>query len=186
MATATKMTKDGYELLSAAIAGGRLTFTKAVIGNSFRNGAIVTPTAQEIFALTDVISSQLTLPIASVTNNGTGTATVTFHLTNETLTTGLAMREIGIFAKIDSGEEKLYCYWHCGESSDFVPVPEEMLVDMYISVVTVIAEATNITLVIDSGVDKVTRSEFAEHVNDTSIHANLLNLSKEEFANAIW
>ena len=187
MATATKLTALGFQMLGAAIAGGQLTFTKAVIGNSIRNGAIYLPTADEQFNLTALISPQMTLSIAGVTNDNLGTATITFHVVNENLQTGVAVREIGIYAKVGSDTEKLYAYWHApAESYEFIHAAETMLIDSYYSVATVIAEAQNVTAIFDPNANSVTRSEFQEHVNDASIHVNLLNISKSEFLNAVF
>ena len=108
------------------------------------------------------------LPIASCTVTGVGTATIQAVMTNQGLTMGFFVREIGLFATDpDSGAETLYGYCNAGDEADYMPGQNGPDAVQYLfSLVTVIDQAQNVKAEISSGLVFVTHPELSARIND--------------------
>lgn len=176
----TLITKNGFTMLAKALAGQQLCFTRVAIGDSVKSGSTYSPTDNEILNLTALYREKKTLPIADVTAQNNGTAIVKAFLDNTTLSTGFFLREIGVFAKIGSGTEQLYAYRNLGEYTKYIPGGGgSELWQVFLNIVTVIDQATNITATIDGSSLFVTQAELTRHINNTKPHPNTPQLAAE-------
>ena len=174
----THLTRAGFLLLAKALAGKQLQYTKAVIGDSERNGNVVYPTRAQQYEYTALLNPKMTLPLIDVAFTGGGTATIKARLSNASVATGFWCRELGLYAKDpDTNAEVLYCYRNVGDLCDYVPPSESSSVyDVVLAVVTVVQEATNVTAIIDASLAYVTQPEFNAHVDATVPHPNAPSL----------
>ena len=169
-----EVTRRGFELLGKALAGKELCYTRVAYGNSEVNSAVIEPTAEEMFEFNGLINEKKECPILSIKFIGGGMAAITFAVHNDDVTEGFFIRETGIFARDpDTGEEILYCYRNTGVKVKWLPSSNGTEVwRLRVSATTAIANATNITAIIDAGLIYVTQEEFSEHINDTNPHPN--------------
>lgn len=95
------LTNAGLALQSKVEAGlSKLNLTKLKLGDGV---------PAELETMTDLAHPVQEVGINSVTDNEDGTVVVNGLVTNEGLTEGYYLREYGLFAKDDSGNEVLYC-----------------------------------------------------------------------------
>lgn len=176
-----RLTNAGLDLLAKANAGQRLTFTKVELGDAVKNGTIVNPTAEQILTYSKLIHKrEIDLPLADVRFAGGGCTVVKFQLSNSQLSEGFWAREIGLYAKVDGESEKLYAYKNNGNLSTWIPASDGATVmNLIISLVTVIDQATNVTAVVDANLLFTSEAEFIEHVNSTKPHPNVPNIAQE-------
>lgn len=172
----TLITNNGFDLLSKAIAGQKLIFTRAALGDSIKNNQPFEPTDAQAVKYTSLVSAKMDLPIVSVTADGHGTAVVKCAINNQTLTDGFFIREIGLFAKIEGGAEKLYSYRNLGDYPKFIPASTSEIWNVSLNISTVISQATNIDAVIGADNFFVTHEELDEHIYSTLPHPNDPNL----------
>ncbi len=183
----TLITNNGFDLLSRAIAGEKLIFTRAALGDSIKNNQPFEPTEAAALKLNDLISPKMTLPIVNVKADGKGTAVVKCAINNQTLTDGFFIREIGLFAKIEGGAEKLYSYRNLGDYPKFIPASTSELWNVSLNISTVISQATNIDAVIGADNFFVTHEELDEHIYSTQPHPNVPKLEDAiTSTNEIW
>ncbi|MBQ6298285.1 MAG: phage tail protein [Selenomonadaceae bacterium] len=177
-----RTTANGFNLLAKAVAGKQLTYTKVVLGDSIRNGNIVQPTDEEIYNMTALIhASSLVVPIADVSFNGNGTATVKCVVQNQNLSQGFWCRELGLFAKTsDSSTEYLVSYKNFGPLAKYIIAGNGAISETYtVNLITVVDAATNVTAVVDASLVAVNQSEFSAHINSTNPHPNIPHKSTE-------
>ena len=177
----TILTTAGLDLLSQAMAGEKLTFTRIVMGTSESNGEVVLPSDEEMLAMTELISPvDFDLPIADIRFAGNGTSILKFSLSNSNLENGFWARELGVYAKVGDGEEILYAYKNSGNLSTYiVGGGGSVAINTVVSVVTVIDRAQNVTAIVDMSVLNVTAAEFNEHIYSTNPHPNFLSKKTE-------
>ncbi len=95
------LTNAGLALQSKVEAGlSKLNLTKLKLGDGV---------PAELETMTDLAHPVQEVGINSITDNEDGTVVVNGLVTNEGLTEGYYLREYGLFAKDDSGNEVLYC-----------------------------------------------------------------------------
>lgn len=160
---ASVLTDDGLELLNKAQAGlERVQFTRIGIGDGYASA--------ELHTLTALVSEKLSLPILEVKLVGDGQSQVKASISNQDLTEGLYVREIGLFAKGSTGEEILYAVANAGSLADYLPPSNGVdVVEEIFNFITVIGTAQDVSAVIEEQA-LVTVDTFNAHVNDTSIH----------------
>lgn len=184
-----RITKNGLDMLARANTGSKLTFTRVVLGDAIKNGSIVTPTDEQILNYTKLIHQRdIDLPLADVRFGGRGTAIVRFQLSNAQLETGFWAREIGLYAKIDDGSDMLYAYKNNGNLSTFIPPNDgAVAMNLIISLITIVDQASNVTAIVDANLLFVSEAEYIEHINSTHPHPNIPNLSSDVVtSNYIW
>lgn len=169
------ITRQGLNLLAKACAGKELCYSRVAFGDSIKNGNIIEPTDAQIVEYTSLIHERnMQLPIADVRFGGGGTAVVKFQVNNTTLKDGFWAREIGLFAfDPDTHEEILYSYKNNGILSTYIPGGGGAVeLNLIVSLVTVVDQATNVTAVIDANLLFVSQAEFIAHINSTRPHPN--------------
>lgn len=135
------LTNKAMEMIAAAqIDGTVLTITRVKIGDgSLADGA-------DIKSMTDVINSMLIAPFSSSNNDGGGQITVHFAVSNSTVETGFFAREIGVFAKLNDGEEQLYAYTNAGNKCDWIPDKHTPIDSQVIDLTLIVGNAENVTV----------------------------------------
>lgn len=78
----TKLTTAGITLLSRAIAGETLTFTRGALGDAMINDNVVIPTDDEQAAFANLIHQRLTLPLVGVNVLQNGRAKIELAVSN--------------------------------------------------------------------------------------------------------
>lgn len=188
--TGMRLTAKGLDLIAKAVAGSQLQFTKVLLGDSIRNGQIVTPTDEEIVNFTGLINARWKkLPLADVRFAGNGVCLVKCQLNNASVSGGFFAREIGLYATDpDTGNEVLYAYKNNGALATYIPGGDSATsMNVIISLVTVVDQATNVTAVVDASLLATTQAEFLEHINSTKPHPNVPNSAAEiSSSNYFW
>lgn len=176
-----RLTSAGLDIIAQGNAGAQVKYTKVLLGDGVKNGAIVTPTDEEILSMTKLVNPLVQADMVSAAHTGGGTFTIKFIVNNATYTQGFWLREIGLFATDPAtGLEKLYCYKNNGLLSSYIP-PNDGAVskNLVISLVTVIDQASNVTAIVNAEHYYVSEARFSEHLNDTNPHPDFLQRKAE-------
>lgn len=155
------LTNAGRNLLARAIAGAKLNFTRAAIGD----GEITT---QDQTELTNLINLKKYLPIQSILKTESiGTCEVVMEMSNSGLSSGFFVREYGLFANDpDSGAEILYAYRNKGNQAGYLPGDNGIdAVNYTLTILTVIDQAQNVTATISTTNSYATISRLEGRVN---------------------
>lgn len=151
-----RLTHAGHEMAGMSQGGGKLTFVRVELGDGQLKEE------DSIEALTDLKRSVMQLPLQGYLNEGNGKARLRFVIDNSALTVGFHNREVGIFAKIDNGAERLYAYTNAGNYADWIPSKETPIDGDIVDLHIVIGNAANVTIQTVSGA-YATKIELEEH-----------------------
>ena len=143
------LTKQGMALIAQATNLKRFIFTRMEYGNGVPEGVSASKTSDEIKAIlcemTSLVSKKADIGIynVSVKNNY---ATLTGKIINSSLTEDFFAKELGVYAKIDDGEEVLVAYFVADDKPD--PINQAALVGQEHKVVVDVAvgNASEITI----------------------------------------
>lgn len=173
-------TAAGIQMLVQAQNTHSLTFTCGKLGSGILNES------DDVSKFTDLKSPKMTLPIVSVDDSNKEKLILTFDTSNTSLAEGFVSREIGIFAKLDSGTEILYAYSNAGNNYDYIPSKDTPSDENRLVVNLVVSSSANISVKIDSSIVYVHKSDvekmIADHDVETSAHENRFKLF-EKIAN---
>lgn len=139
------ITQAGNAALARAIAGGRLNFTKIVLGD----GEL--PATTNIREIPAVINPRATIDIAKLKVNNDKTAIVGGTYTNNETATGFYWRELGLYAEDPDSNvgEILYCYGNAGSLAEWIPPSgSQTTIEKSIDIITYIGDAANISIYI--------------------------------------
>lgn len=166
----TRLTKAGAILLAKAIAGNQLTFTRGAFGDAAGSDA---PSAQQIDNLTALLNEKISLAIADFKIQDYQ-AIVTLFVTNYNQQNSFRIAEGGLFARDpETDNEVLYAYFYDGAEGAYLPAKSSgVLLEYNYDFITPVANAANVTAVIDKSTLSVSRAEFEEHINSDSPHPN--------------
>ncbi|MGF9822612.1 phage tail protein [Brevibacillus agri] len=136
------LTKKGRDLQAKAEAGATLTFTKAKIGDGQLGQG------QSLENLNDLISPQKTLTISSVQAESGGLCRIRTNITNQGITQGFYVREIGLFAQDPDLGEILYAI-STASAADYLP-PEggATIVNNQFDIIVIVGNASSISATI--------------------------------------
>ncbi|MBB4212765.1 FG-GAP repeat protein [Rhodothalassium salexigens DSM 2132] len=148
------LTRAGRQILTRALIGQPLTFTRAAVGT----GQV--PADAE--GLTALVDERRSLAIAKMDTPGDGTASVEVILTNAGVEQGFFVREIGLFARDPAtDEDRLYAYANAGDRSDFLPAASgATMVEQIIRLITVIDQAETVTAEISDSLVLATQADL--------------------------
>lgn len=152
-----KLTNAGRDMLTQGRAGHVLTFTKVVIGDG-------TATGSAIDSLTAIKSPKLTLPIAKNETVHAGQMRLQFRVSNSLVNTSFYFREIGLMAKIDDGQEKLYAYTTCGDKAKLVYDKTYPIQEKIINIDTVTDNAVNVKVILDLSIMYATKKDIVDMI----------------------
>ena len=183
----TTLTVQGIQALAKCQTGKELHFTRVAMGDGVIDGDT------NIKEMTALVSERLDLPIVSNKVTGTGTTILETQLKNSTVTQGFFARELGIFIYDPdtlekttdgngnitySGTEILYAIRNTGDYSEFIPAGGAgETINLLYDVVTVVSQASSISVTLAEGVGEISRSEFTEHVDSDNPHPGQPHLS---------
>ena len=162
------LTNKAMEMIAAAqIDGTVLTITRVKIGDgSLADGA-------DIKSMTDIINSMLIAPFSSSNNDGGGQITVHFAVSNSTVEAGFFAREIGVFAKLNDGEEQLYAYTNAGNKCDWIPDKHTPIDSQVIDLTLIVGNAENVTVHISDEAFALAK-DLIEHNTNPKSHPHQL------------
>ena len=170
------LTDNGKQLQLKAIAGKELKFSSIKIGS----GKV--PTATDLTKMTSLVGLIHSFDIVSAKKlNDTVELITTFD--NLEVGTGFEFREIGVFAfDPDTSEEVLYCYTNCGNQCEVVEPTSTDFVEKTLKVPVSVGNAKNISIVINSDLNYITRTEeeSLRHSDDEGILSVLLYGSQDD------
>ena len=154
-----KLTLNGSKLLTAALSGKVLTFTKMAMGDGTLNGS------SEL--LVDLVSKKQELAIIKCNRKGTQ-VTLGAVLRMSDIIDSFAWKELGIYAQGEDGEEILFMYGNCGEQSSYIT--SEGLNEKTINVTIIVGDSPNITAIIDNSLVYLTYEDLEMHDKDPEAH----------------
>ena len=165
----TILTDKGRNLLSKALTGTELKFTKVSLGDGVWDDSVNPESLEDIL-------SKMDLPINELEVTGDGTAKLRVVLTNTGLDDGFFTRELGIYADDPDEGEILYGVTYAN-NPDFIPTDGVTKIENIIDIYTVVSNAQNVEAVISDMVVIATKEDI-ENVTSAIIATttNLLNL----------
>lgn len=163
------LTLAGIEMIAESQATGtKLIITNVKIGDgTLAEGA-------DIEAMTDIIASKLVAPLSNYENLGNGELHVAFAISNATVESGFFAREIGIFAMLEDGTEKLYAYANAGLKCDWIPSKSTPIDSQVVDARLVIGNAENVTVMVTDDAFALAR-DFLAHEIAGDAHENRFN-----------
>jgi len=147
------LTDIGWDTLSAALAGGKLSFLTMEAGD----GPAATDAQME--AMTALQQYIMDIPITSYSDDGKGQLTLVGTLSSKFVATGFWFRELGVKANIDDGTEVLYCVCNCGALADWIPPSSDpTVVTQTLEIIVKIDRAANVVVNVVSGIETVAQN----------------------------
>lgn len=154
------LTNAGLNVLLRALAGDRIIFTKAQIGN----GEAQAPATAE--ALSNPL---LELPIQAIEVSATN-ATLQTKFNNNTVEAGFRHTETGIWVQNqdDDTQEVLYAYGTQPEATaDYISASGDSILETQMDFLVFIGEAVNISAIISESLVYASAADLKAHVDDT-------------------
>lgn len=163
------LTTVGINEQYKAQSGKALKFKRIALGSGNYSG--------NIMALTKLVAEKVSVDISKgyMQNNA---FVVEGFFSNEGLQTGFAWREIGLFVEGENGNEVLYCYANSGEFYDYIPATTDERYTKYIRIATAIGNASNVTIVENTGLTYVDAYTFETTVMELQTDVSQLWPSK--------
>ena len=148
------LTDNGKKLLEEALTGKRLIFTKFQFGDG--------ETTEDPKKVIKLVSVNKETTINQIENSGNGQVMLRVIINNKDVDTGYYIKEIGVFAKCDDGEEVLYVY-NKAMKPDYLPVYNGInLVELEYQNYITIAQIEDVTAIIDENFTYLTKEEANE------------------------
>ena len=161
-----KLTRTGQEMTGMSQGGGKLTFVRVELGDGeLKEG-------DSIETLTALKHGIMQLPLQGYQSEGNGKARLRFIVDNSALAAGFINREIGVFAKIENGEEQLYAYTNAGNYADWIPSKETPIDGDIVDLHIVIGNAPNVVIETMNGA-YATKIDIEEHNKASDAHADI-------------
>jgi len=163
----TILTNLGKQVIAQSLTGKQFEITKVVLGD----GVWDENTNPE--ELTSLISPKLTLPIADKEENG-DTVRIRVLLTNEGVTEGFFIRELGVIAEDKTtGEEILYAVAYA-DLPDYLPAGDgPTKVEAGFDVIVVVANSPNITVRVSDTIVLATKQDIEQHNTSADAHPDI-------------
>lgn len=168
MAIGTQLTLAGAKLLSKAMQGKQLLFTRGAFGDAKVNGQLVDPTQEQKDSLNALIHEKMSLPIYYYEFGDDGDLIVAVKVKNNNLSSNFKAAEAGLFAQDpDTGAEVLYGYCYEGADGDMIHAKSSYCVlEYYIELVTTIGNAENVSCIINIK-EKIKAGDGLSRAGDT-------------------
>lgn len=161
------ITNKGFELLSAAMASGKLEFTRIVMGNGTYSG--------DIGVIESLVNQKQSLDIKSITKKGSQVILST-TLLQSAIIEDFYWKEIGVYAKGVDDLEVLYMY---GSATDTSFISKDMLNEKMINVGVLVSNAQNVSATIDGSLVYLSRADLEEHNTSNTAHNDIRELIKQ-------
>lgn len=153
------LTNTGHALLLRALDGTALKFTSIQLGN----GA-----AQNAKSATALSNPLATLPLTKI-STGSQYVTLTSTFSNNEITAGFHITEVGIFAEDpdNAGSEILYALGNEAEgTADYVPSKDNRILELEYSVMIFVDEAQNVSAEISESLAYASAAELKAHIEN--------------------
>lgn len=150
------ITNKGLELLSTAMAGGKLEFTRIVMGDGAYSG--------DIGLIESLVSQKQSLDIKSITRKGSQVVLST-TLLQSAITQDFYWKEVGVYAKGNDDVEILYLY---GNANEYSYISKDMLNEKMINIRVLVSNAKNITATINNSLVYLNVEDLEKH-NDSEV-----------------
>ncbi len=174
------LTNRGRQLQAKAQAGVQLVYTRMAVGSGTLSGQSLEDMSALITPVKDLAISRLKHP------PGSTRALIGGTLTNQDVTTGFFLREVGIFANDPDAGEILYMYANAGTTADYITPSGEDPIEKAINMNVFVGKATNITANIDESLVYVTKPELDEAIAGITIpDASLTVKGKVRLSDAV-
>jgi microcystin-dependent protein len=136
---------QGAVIIASLVAGGKLTFTRIVVGDGEM------PSGKTPMSMTELSNRLFDVPISAIDWDSESKATVKGAFSNKDLSTGFWYREIGLYCLNPvTGAEELYCYGNAGDEAEYIsPAGGSSLIEKEVHLVTLIGNATEVTALFD-------------------------------------
>lgn len=171
------ITTKGMELLSKALAGEPLEFTKIEIGSGIYEG--------DLGFATELVQVKHVLPINNLDRNGSQVI-LSAILKVEDITSSFNWSEIGIYAKGADGIENLYMYGYTENTSY---ISKDSLNEKLIHVTVMVSNAAQVNATIHDSLIYLTAKSLAQHNMDSYAHEDIregIVLLQEAIGNISW
>ena len=166
------ITTKGMELLSKALSGEVLEFTKIELGDGNFTG--------DIGEATELIQLKQSLPITKISRKGSQ-VTLSTILKIEDIATSFDWSEIGVYAKGSDDVEILYMYGYTENTSY---ISKDSLNEKLIHVTVMVSNVAEVTARIDNSLVYLTDEALKEHDVDQEAHRDIRE-SVEEVKEAV-
>ena len=153
------LTNTGHALLLRALEGTVLKFTRLQLGNG---------TAQDAKSATALSNPLATLPLTKI-STGSQYVTLTSTFSNNEITAGFRITEVGIFAEDpdNAGSEILYALGNEAEgTADYVPSKDNRILELEYSVMIFVGEAQNVSAEISESLAYASAAELKAHIEN--------------------
>lgn len=153
------LTNTGHALLLRALEGTVLKFTRLQLGNG---------TAQDAKSATALSNPLATLPLTKI-STGSQYVTLTSTFSNNEITAGFRITEVGIFAEDpdNAGSEILYALGNEAEgTADYVPSKDNRMLELEYSIVIFVGEAQNVSAEISESLAYASAAELKAHIEN--------------------
>lgn len=161
------MTTKGLELLSKAMTGGKLEFTRIEMGSGTFSG--------DMSSVENLVEVKQNLQLTNIVRKG-GQVTLSAILKIEDIVTEYDWTEIGVYAKGADDVEVLYMYGYTTNSSF---ISKDSLNEKLINVTVIVSNVAEVTAVIDSSVVYLTREALEDHNTSNTAHNDIRELIKQ-------
>ncbi|GMB01083.1 discoidin domain-containing protein [Pelosinus sp. IPA-1] len=171
------LTTAGLNLQAQAQLGGELIITKICVGDG------LLADGESYDSLTALKKQIMSLGIQDMAVTGDGQSRIRALMTNDSITTGFFVREVGVFAKIGAeGTETLYSYTNAGDKADYLPSKGINVVEEVLEVYIIVGNAQNVTCTINDRVTLATKQDLHDHTANTN---NPHNVIASQIANTL-
>ncbi len=155
------LTIKGMELLSKALAGEPIEFTRIELGDGVYDG--------DLGFAESLVNIKQDLPINKLDRNGSQ-VTLSAVLRVEDIKSDFKWSEIGIYAKGKDNTEHLYMYGYTENTSY---ISKDSLNEKLIHVTVMVSNAAQITATIDDSLVYLTAESLEEHNMDSYAHEDI-------------
>lgn len=141
ISTAPTMTNQGVSLLTRALGGEEITFTRFKIGNANL------PAGRSVETLTDLIHPVMDFGITEKDDSQPGIVSLTGGFSTSDVEEDFTWRELGIFAKGEDNVEILYAYANDGANAGKIrAVSPDVSTEQTVTMIIAVGAAENITV----------------------------------------
>lgn len=166
------ITHRGRALQAKAQIGTQLVFTRIAVGNGDLGGS-------SILDLTALRREVKSLPITKIKTLSGGKAVLGAILSNQDITQGFYLREIGVFAQDPDLGEILYCYGNAGAIAEYIPAgggPD--IIEKNIDIIILVGNASSVSAVIDESLIFETPDGAQEKVDTHAVKKQTHGISE--------
>lgn len=177
------LTDNGQKILAKAEAGKRLTFTKIQLGD----GQV--KSGDDITKFTKLINPCLDVGISSVLAQADGTVKLSGIVSNATMSTGIWVREFGLFANVEGESEALFAIM-MDTAPDYLPAMASGKTPITVdyNIIMGIGNASDVTVKVDPAglvTVEVLNEKLAAESAAREKEIGVLTCYTNEFSNAL-